>query len=442
MFGGTIASVAVRQIKDRPLLDILSVTTMSMQDLNLDRDVRNLIDDFNVDRRPDLRARKYTLMCRDPWSFYRGSCHLFYRDLPPDASWSNIPVGWICGDLHLENFGTFKGIDRQIYFGIDDFDECALAPLSWELARILVSIWLFGDSIELDRPVTRDLCQQWLDKYCNCLRDGEIERVDRDNAKGVVKDLIESLAKRDRVKLLDKRTEIVNNRRQLKIDGEKILGITSLEFDRVSEAVERLSHRDRELELLDRHPNFFQVLDIKFRVAGTGSLGIDRYLVLLTGEGSPDRNYLLDLKYQPQPAIASYLKTPQPNWSDTATRVATVQKLVQPMPPALLNSITIGDRSYLVKELQPTQDKIDLHEPETFDSPERLEKFLKSTAKITASTHLSGANKLGAPSIDLDADWLNESNSWRIDLLEYAEAYASQVEADYHSFKHSIDRIN
>jgi uncharacterized protein (DUF2252 family) len=44
------------------------------------------------------------------------------------------------------------------------------------------------------------------------------------------------------------------------------------------------------------NPAFYEVLDVARRIAGTASLGIDRYVILIHGKGSPDRNYLLDLK--------------------------------------------------------------------------------------------------------------------------------------------------
>jgi uncharacterized protein (DUF2252 family) len=43
-------------------------------------------------------------------------------------------------------------------------------------------------------------------------------------------------------------------------------------------------------------PAFFEVLDVAHRIAGTGSLGLERYVVLIEGKGSPNGNYLLDLK--------------------------------------------------------------------------------------------------------------------------------------------------
>ena len=64
-------------------------------------------------------------MCEDAFAFLRSTCHLFYEDWPADTPLNEAPLAWICGHLHLENFGTFKGDNRLAYFDINDFDEAS-----------------------------------------------------------------------------------------------------------------------------------------------------------------------------------------------------------------------------------------------------------------------------------------------------------------------------
>jgi len=61
-------------------------------------------------------------------------------------------------------------------------------------------------------------------------------------------------------------------------------------------------------------PNFFKVMDVGRRVAGTGSLGVDHYAILVQGKGSPDGNYLLDLKQALRSSLVPHLKVSQPKW--------------------------------------------------------------------------------------------------------------------------------
>jgi uncharacterized protein (DUF2252 family) len=396
---------------------------MSYHQLIADRDVRSIIADFNQNRRPDLIDRKYRLLREDAFTFYRGTCHLFYLDLPLNEDWLKSPLAWVCGDLHLENFGAFKGDDRQIYFGINDFDESALAPCSWDLIRLLVSIDLAAEDLDFGLAIGRDLADYWLDKYLNYLTRGRLDQIDGDNAKGLVKNLLEKLSERQRSDFLDKRTEIINNRRQLTIDDDKIIKVTDDRANLVKSALVAWAGTS----------DFFTVLDVGFRVAGTGSLGIDRYLILVEGRGSPDGNYLLDLKYQPTAATSQYLTAPQPAWSDGATRVATVQQLVQPAPPALLATVTMAGLSYLLRELQPTQDKVKLKE--TRGNLDRLQQFIKTTAKVTATAHLHGAGKQGAATLEELINWADSPQIDRSALLTYATEYAQQVRRDYQNFR-------
>ena len=66
---------------------------------------------------------KLARMRASPFVFLRGTCHRFYERLPNDGPLAKAPLAWICGDAHLENFGTYKGDTRLAYFDINDFDE-------------------------------------------------------------------------------------------------------------------------------------------------------------------------------------------------------------------------------------------------------------------------------------------------------------------------------
>ena len=83
------------------------------------------IRSFNDEREPERLRIKFDKMAADPFSFFRGTCHLFYADWPKHTPLDEAPAAWLCGDLHLENFGSYKGDNRLTYFDINDFDEAA-----------------------------------------------------------------------------------------------------------------------------------------------------------------------------------------------------------------------------------------------------------------------------------------------------------------------------
>jgi len=120
---------------------------------------------FNHNREPERLTLKYHAMRGSALAFFRGTCHLFYEDWPPDSPLNDAPLAWISGDLHIENFGSFRGDNRLVYFDINDFDEAVLAPATWEVARLLTSIHLAAQGAGLGPRVAKGLCGRFLARY-------------------------------------------------------------------------------------------------------------------------------------------------------------------------------------------------------------------------------------------------------------------------------------
>ena len=77
---------------------------------------RTMIDDavleaivqFNRGRKRKLVRLKLRRMLDDPFTFFRGTNHLFARAWPELHPPEVGPDILICGDLHLENFGAYR----------------------------------------------------------------------------------------------------------------------------------------------------------------------------------------------------------------------------------------------------------------------------------------------------------------------------------------------
>jgi uncharacterized protein (DUF2252 family) len=388
------------------------------------RHVIDRIVEFNRDRLPAGVKRKYSEMSVRAFSFLRGTCHLFYADLPRDHSlFTTPPLVWSCGDLHLQNFGSYKGEDRLVYFDINDFDESLLAPTSWDLARFLTSLHLAADTLELDPSEAQILCQNFLTRYTNALAEGKARTIHRETAKGLVCDLLETLSQRDRTAFLDKRTELSGKTRQLKpIDG-KTQPIPKAEAQWVTQLIQTWATTQPD-------PDFYEVLDVLHRIAGNGSLGLERYLILVTGKGSPNRNYLLDLKAARSSSIAPIC--PQPSWPTAADRIVSLQQRFQESPPALLHALPDRDKSYILRELQPSADKIDLEDHS--GKFKRYNKLIQTMAEIVAWGQLRSSGRQGSAIAD-DLITFAATTHWQQDLQDYAQDYAHQVRQDYQTFQ-------
>jgi uncharacterized protein (DUF2252 family) len=180
----------------------------------------------------------------------------------------------------------------------------------------------------------------------------------------------------------------------------------------------------------------FTVIDVARRIAGVGSLGIERYVILVEGKGSPNSNYLLDLKAVSGSSLQPYLMLPQPHWQSEAERVVTVQRWVQTVPPALLVPIALNDKSFVLRELQPTDDKI--NSSLLNGEVGRLEKLVKTLAKVTAWGQLRSAGHRGADAAYDFIDFASDTK-WQKLLLEYAQYYTQVVKQDFAEFCQAYD---
>src|SRR5438552_2688838 len=121
--------------------------------------------------RGDL-ARKHQLMRESAFVFLRGT---FYRWL---QQWQIIchadekaPRVRAVGDLHIENFGTWRDAEGRLIWGINDVDEGRDLPYTQDLVRLATSATLGAREQHLSLS-TREICNAVLDGYSTSLKRG------------------------------------------------------------------------------------------------------------------------------------------------------------------------------------------------------------------------------------------------------------------------------
>ena len=120
---------------------------------------------FNATRLPEMVSLKYEAMTENVFRFYRGTNHIFYEDLSSANIFPRSPESWICGDLHLENFGSYRSDNRLVYFDLNDFDESILAPVGWELLRLVTSIFIAFEILQIEQKRALNLAQLFIKSY-------------------------------------------------------------------------------------------------------------------------------------------------------------------------------------------------------------------------------------------------------------------------------------
>ncbi len=83
-------------------------------------------------------------------TYYRWA-QIWRKHCPAEA---RAPRALAVGDLHVENFGTWRDRDGRLIWGINDFDEAWTMPYTNDLVRLATSALLAGLSCDLKAGIT------------------------------------------------------------------------------------------------------------------------------------------------------------------------------------------------------------------------------------------------------------------------------------------------
>ncbi len=393
--------------------------------------------DFNAGRDPERLALKLAKMRQNPFVFLRGTAHLFHERVKRQGVLKTSPAAWCCGDLHLENFGSYKGDNRLAYFDLNDFDEAALAPAAWDPLRLLTSLWLAAGELRLDDAQAAGAARTLLDSYADTLAAGKAYWLERETATGPVRALLEQLGQRKRAEFLAHRCEAATaggRRRRLRIDGQRALAASPAQKERVVEFMAGFAPTQP-------NPRFFEVLDVARRVAGTGSLGLARFVVLVRGKGGPEGQYLLDLKQAVPSTLASAGGCKQPRLGDEAHRVVAVQQRMQAVSMAFLHAVRFDGQPFVLRGLQAAEERLDL--ARLAARRHDVVQSLVTMGQLVAWAQLRSAGRQGSAVTDELMDFGRRGRGegkWRDRLLDVARATAGQTRQDWQAYNRAWEQ--
>jgi uncharacterized protein (DUF2252 family) len=387
--------------------------------------VAERVKEFNKDRLLPYASLKYQMMSQSAFRFFRGTCHLYYEDLSKVNDLPDSPLAWICGDLHLENFGSYKGDNRLEYFDLNDFDEAALAPAAWEISRMITSIFVGFDSLKIDASEASDAAAFFLKIYSGTLSSGKSRYIETETAKGIVNTFLVKVASRKQKELLKQRA--------VQKKGKLVLFIDNTHFYKLEEDLKKelLAFIEEWLKANMKYKNGFNILDTAFRIAGTGSIGVKRYAFLVEKLQNPSKYILVDMKQSTKSSVQPFLSTTQPAWPAEADRVVAVQQRMQNVSPAFLSSANFKNDSYILKELQPIADKINFELIK--DRTKDIQRVIEDMAMLTASAQLRSSGRQGSAIAD-ELIAFGQMNEWQNRIIDYARSYAGAVKKDYEEF--------
>jgi len=204
----------------------------------------------------DLRL-KHSNMKEAVFPFLRATFYRWAQIWPkvcPDLAQG--PQVLAVGDLHVENFGTWRDVEGRLIWGVNDFDEAHPMAYANDLVRLAVSAHLASEAGHLPlKP--KDVCDSVLEGYREGLRLGGMPFVLGENhdwlrqiAESELRDPVHFWAKMD--------------------------ALPTVKVDVPISAIDALEHLMPDRNLVYR---------LARRVAGLGSLGHARYVAIADWHG-------------------------------------------------------------------------------------------------------------------------------------------------------------
>ncbi len=419
--------------------------------------VVNEISTFNADLDGQDRAEKYTKMKESPFTFFRGSNHLYWKDYGDSSLLFTYGGGaytrtWLGGDMHVNNTGAFDDDQGDIVFGLNDFDEAVIGDYQLDVWRMAISLVLAARENGLfTRAEQESFVDAFSESYLDTL-DAYVGNSDESTRKFLASNtygrlnnfLVDVEDSNSRVELLDKWTVKVSGIRRLDTSSHPDLAAvpSSVESDLLSQ----MGAYRATLSGGSLPASYFTVKSVARRLnAGIGSLGVSRYYVHIEGpSSSQDDDRILDVKAQGTPSAWPYLGLSSVSMTNAtcggnmAYRTVLAYKALGYRVDDHLGWMSLADGlTYSVREISPWKETFPTSELDTLT---RFTKLAEQWGQVLATHHARADKDWDASvfpySLDGEVRSLTDGDhsGFRALVRTLATDYADQVEYDYSSF--------
>ncbi|RCJ30614.1 hypothetical protein A6770_21120 [Nostoc minutum NIES-26] len=421
--------------------------------------VENEIYQYNhpfASQLPQELATKMQKMAASPFAFYRGTAHIFYRDMQtlPSSSFVNSSTSaiWLEGDMHMQNLGGMRDSNGNNVFDTTDFDEGYLGFYVWDLRRMAVSILLAAKENGLSSNDAQDVVRNFLDTYLNKMsdfkgnNDESSYRLESSNTNGVVNDLIQQAASKSRSGLLSKYTLLNSSGDRVFQTTSELQALSSSTYSSISTA---MSSYIASIPSSKRYSNsYYNLKDIRLKLgSGTGSLGRYRYYLLIEGPSSAtDDDRILEMKQETSSTVAIAvpgLLSSSVYGNNQGTRVTIATKAMLANTDPLVGYTTVNNLFFMLHEKSPYQEDFDYT---LLTTKTKFMDAMGYAGKVVAKNHAisdKDYNDAIVPySVDKEVTDIVSGNkaAFKNEIVNFALDYATQVEYDYASFVDALNR--
>ncbi len=400
----------------------------------------SILEEQAKTRLPDLVPIRYARMLTSPFAFLRGAAAIMAADLSANGETSGITVQ-ACGDMHVANFGVFASAERNLIFGINDFDETLPGPWEWDLKRLVASIVASGRFLGADKDLCEESVMAAVSSYRKRMKEyaykGNLELwYSTINAKDVLKALNPSARKaadrimtkarqRTHMQVLGKMTDLVDNKYRLKVNAPFIVRETHTQAGRpIDEALGMLLESYFKSLAHDRKNllKHYRIVDVARKIVGVGSVGTRCWIIFLTGNNSDDPLFL-QVK-EAQPSVMEKFLGGSP-FNDQGRRVVEGQRLIQGAPDIFLGWGELDGLHFYVRQLRDMKGGVEF-DPKTVKL-ENMPQYSSLCAWALALAHAKSGDAAMIAGYAGNSDELDEA------MVNFAFAYADQTEKDFNT---------
>jgi uncharacterized protein (DUF2252 family) len=269
----------------------------------------------------------------------------------------------------------------------------------------------------------------FLDHYrkavTEALRSGSVGELTIENARGPIRGLLRRPILGDRIAFIEHITERTG-------DGGRRIERKSGRFRAISRGCKDTIKKAVELDgqYLSRR-GLFDVVDVTFRIAGIGSLGLQRYAVLVTIRDSPDSYRLFDLKEGSRPSLLGCTEERQPfEANSNARRAVGAQRQLQARPAAELQVLNVDGQDYRLRVIIPEENRTGLQELRR--RSRRLRRAVAIAGQLTGWAHVRGSRLEGDDRSGALGRWV--AGPGLDSVIASAVRFADQTRRDYKAF--------
>lgn len=399
-----------------------------------------IYDWSNQGRLEHLKPIRAKRMSVSAFTFYRGMPALMLFDQAWEPQHSGL-FQQICGDCHLSNFGGFASPERNLLFGINDFDETLVAPFEWDLKRLATSFVIAAQDIGLSERTGLKAIKMMLNSYrthltehtrlsplqvwyekvdaSTLLKSTECQKLRKKRAKH-----LDRAEKRTAHSLLPKLTEQdpETGFRHF-IDEPPLLWHPQADEPFAKDADEFFQYYRDSLKY-DRRILFdrYQLTDVAMKVVGVGSVGTRSAIALFE---DADREPLILQMKEANPSILSPLFLEQV--AHEGERVVHGQQLMQAASDIFLGFSRI-EQQFHVRQLRDMKISVDLQDMDEA----YFHEYAESCGFALAHAHAKAGNA------DVVMGYLGEGDGIVETLQRYAMASSERNLEDYQLFMNEI----